>query len=230
MSPRSFWLALTLVAGCHSTDGGQSAAPNTSGVAATSTSTSAVASPPTTSQPPATQPANTTPGVLKLASGATLDVPSGATPSAMNNAAERLPGVVRAAHKYELGSEKRLLLVNEMDPEGLDCKAVIDRELDRVNKAKADTNETRRAMREVKGVTELKIGEHRALYAVSGNRVPEPGGSAADTSKPMLGVATLIMCRDKDYVVMMHAADQSVLPEDTKKMLVAIAASYKPAS
>src|SRR5690606_1414542 len=85
----------------------------------------------------------------------------------------------------------------------------------------------KRAMRQMKGISEIKIGEHRALYAVSQNRAPTPGSAEADTSKPMLGVATLMMCRDGDYVVMMHAADQSAPPEDTKKLLVDIAASYE---
>lgn len=45
----------------------------------------------------------------------------------------------------------------------------------------------------------------------------------------MMGVATLMMCQNEDYVVIMHATDQNVAAEDTKKMLVALASSYKPA-
>lgn len=234
MTHRSCWLALAFVAGCHtsSSEGAGAHGATSSSVAvasptppssaaATATATTAAAAP--TPQPPGE------PGVLRLASGATLAMPQEARASELKNAAQRLPGVVKAAHKYELGGEKRLLLVNEMDREGLACDAVLDRELTRANKAQADTDEQKRALRQVKGITELKLGEHRALYAVSANRAPTPGGGATDTSKPMMGVATLMMCQNDDYVVIMHATDQTVSAEDTKKMLVTLAASYKPA-
>lgn len=231
MTHRSHWLALVLLAGCQtsSSEGAGAHGATSSSVAATSptTSTTAAATA-TTTAPPPVQPAGE-PGVLKLASGATLAMPAEAKASELKNAAQRLPGVVKAAHKYELGGDKRLLLVNEMDREGLACDAVLDRELARANEAQADTDAQKRALRQVKGITELKLGEHRALYAVSANRAPSPGGGATDTSKPMMGVATLMMCQNEDYVVIMHATDQNVAAEDTKKMLVALASSYKPA-
>lgn len=234
MHLRLLFVAALMVSGCHSSGTGGAGAHGATSSSATSGST-AVATAPTPSastakQAPAAAPAPTgDPSKLALASGATLAIPAGATAKTMAKASSRLPGVVKAAHKYELGSAKRLLLVNEMDREGLACDAVLDRELDRANKAKADTDPQKQAMRKMKGITEIKVGGHRALYAVSQNRAPTPGSAEADTSKPMLGVTTLIMCRNKDYVVMMHAADQSVSAEDTKKILVSIAASYTPA-
>ena len=241
LRPRLAALALlvgcsSLLLGCHSTDGGGAGA---HGPTASSSATQAAASSAPSGDAPAVASASPTPkptvpsgepGFLKLASGATLAMPAGATAAPMNNATNRLPGVVKAAYKYQLGDIKKLLLINEMDAEGLACKAVLDRELERANEARDDANEQRLAMRQMKGISEIKIGEHRALYAVTQNRAPTPGGGATDTSKPMLGVSTLIMCRGTDYIVMMHAAEQSAKPDDIKKMLVDIAASYKPAA
>ncbi len=231
---RTCCLAIVVLAGCRSTgDGGAGATAATSSTVATTPSI-AVSTPATTAAKPSSPPAPASVGkpveTLTLASGAVLKMPKGAVSSPMKNAATRLPSVVKAAHKLQLGDKQHLLLVNEMDREGLACKAVLDRELERANKAKADTDEKKRSLRKMKRISEVKIGEHRALYAISKNRPPTPGTAEADKSQPMLGVATLIMCRGQDYVVMMYASDQSSLPEDTKKMLLAIASSYTPPS
>ncbi len=224
-----------MLASCHSTDGGGGGGSGPVASAASGVGSAAVVPTPTASpsapgDAPSPGPAPSGDArTVRLASGATLLMPEQATLREMKNAAQRLPGVVKAAHKYELGSEKRLVLVNEMDREGQSCEAILDRELERANKAKNETDQEKRAMRQMQGVTELQIAGHRALYAVSANRAPSPGGEAPDASRPMMGVSTLILCRGDDYVVIMHATDQAETPEETKQTLVDIAKSFKPA-
>jgi hypothetical protein len=220
-------LALTLLGcqttGCKTSDGAGAGAGPPAPSASASASAAASAPAPTVSAAPAAErpaPPSGDPTVLTLTSGATLKMPAGARAKEMKAADKRLPGQVKQAYKYELTSDgKRLMLVNEMDREGMTCQALLDRELERANKAKEERDPQKLALREMKGVTAIEIGGHRALWAESLNKP----GSAAEGK---MGVATLMMCRDEDYLVLMVAGTEPVAPDDTKTMLTTIAASY----
>jgi len=156
---------------------------------------------------------------VELASGATLTLPSVAVSRPVASQ-ERLPDVVSRAHLFNLGGPKRLLMLSEMNLAGRGCDEALDQELGRMNEAKDDTARTK--YRKMGNVETLTISGKRVLYADSMNR----GLGSADAGRQAVAMATLIMCRKPDYLVLMYTLDQSDLPAGTKAMMTGVAASY----
>jgi hypothetical protein len=221
------FVAACQLSACHESGGGATGSASVAGSAAVPGSASVAGAATLASGAPASAGASAAAlgdrPTVTLASGAMMTMPDGARATEMKDAGKRLPGVVKKAHKFELpsgGPGKRLLLVNEMAMEGMTCQALLDRDLERAEKAQADEDPQKRALREMKGVTTIELAGHRALYAESMNK-PD------STSETMMGVATLITCRDADYLVIMVAGDQPAGADETKKMLSAVAESYR---
>ncbi|MCA9620863.1 MAG: hypothetical protein KC731_17690 [Myxococcales bacterium] len=215
-------LALALViAGCHS-------APQPS------QDTSATAAEPASAPPPVDRPATRTPpptspdegapaSEVTLGSGAVLPLPAGATQKPFD-AAKRLPEGVEAAHLFNLGSPKRLLMVNEMDLGGRTCAAALDEEKKRMRAAQDDTDPERLKYRKVSFFEELDVDGQHYLYGESKNRGLGP---ATGEERPMVGMGTLLMCRDETYVALMAVTDQTDLPQGMKGLLLDVAKGYK---
>jgi hypothetical protein len=158
-----------------------------------------------------------------LSSGATLTMPANAVVRDMKGQS-RLPEMVHATHLFNLGGPKRLLMVNETKLDGRTCDAALDAELERMSKAKSDTDSARTFYRQVGKVEDTKMSGVRVLYGDSMNR----GISGRDAGRPAVAMATLIMCREQDFVVMMYTLDQPELPQGIKQMFGAIVSSYSP--
>jgi hypothetical protein len=159
---------------------------------------------------------------LELSGGATLTLPAGARERP--SSAEALESVL-ASHVYQLGGDKRLLMVNELLRDGRDCDARLDDEWQRMQRARDDADERRRAYRRMVRVEQGKVGAARVLYSEALQR-----GFSGKDKRPFAAIATMASCRDDRYLVLMVASDRPSLPRGLRAMLEAIVASYRPAS
>jgi hypothetical protein len=159
---------------------------------------------------------------VTLRNGARLKLPEGAIAKPFD-AARRLPEEVKKAHLFHLGTNERLLMINEMDLVNGSCEATLDREAKRMKSAQKDTDPERLKYRKMGVFEELKIDGHRALYGKSKNRGLAFGEG---TERPMVAMGTMLMCRDDSYVAMMFVSKKPELPTGMKKMLSDIVASY----
>jgi hypothetical protein len=224
--------AALVVAGCHSTPSQERDAAAQSAIARGSASAPVAAS---AAAPPARRPAagdapavSTAPtgepaSEVVLNNGATLKLPGGAFTKPFDTRA-RLPEEVLKAHMFKLGAGKRMLMVNEMKLVGDSCKASLDRESKRMKTAQDDTNPERLKYRKVGAFEELNVGGHRVLYSESKNR---GFGLTGGPERPMVGMATMLMCRDDaNYVALMFASDKADLEDGLKGTLTKVVASY----
>ncbi len=152
---------------------------------------------------------------LVLASGATMTLPAGARSA---NAPSGLPDPVKATHVYILGEDARLA-VNELAPPPGGCGKALDDEWAKMKKAQGDTDAERLKYRQLHDVAELDLAGRRALYSASRHA---PGDGSAQKAS----LATLLVCGERDYLVLMYAVKRPDLPADAKDKLVAVANSY----
>ena len=207
-----------LAAACHTPPGqggSASAAPSSSQAAAPGTG----AAIPTSSEKAPTLAGSD--GKVTLAGGATLSVPKGAKPREVS--AGRVPPEVAKAHLFELGHNKRLLMVNEFKMEGKACKERVAEEWKKMMDAKNDKDPTRTAIRQMTTIDDTKLDGHRVLYGeFTQTQLTQ------EKEKPKAAMASMTMCRGENHVVLMYASDQPSLPGGIRKTLTDVVKSYKP--
>jgi hypothetical protein len=218
-SIRMLPLVVLALAACHTPPGEGGSA------SATPTSTQAAAAPGTAAPMPTSNEKAPTlagsDGTVTLAGGAMLSLPKGAKPREVS--AGRVPAEVAKAHLFELGHNKRLLMVNEFKMDGKDCKERLDEEWKKMMEAKNDKDPTRLAIRRMTTVDETKIDGHRVLY---GEFIQTQLTEAEE--KPTAAMASMTMCQGNNHVVLMYASDQPALPGGIRKTLTSVVKSYKP--
>lgn len=159
--------------------------------------------------------------VLQLSSGAKLRLPKNAKAA---RAPAALPAGIKKVHAFRLGLERQTLLVNELEHGKKDCKALMAEQRDKLQAAQKDTNEARLNFRKMAKVQELKAGAYSMIYAESFQRGLPPKGA---DPRPMVAMASALMCTPQDFVVVMYASKQSKLQLNIKAMLQKILASYR---
>jgi hypothetical protein len=237
MRERAALVAFLCMLGCQDGGGGGGAGAARSDPTASSgpTATATIAS--AMPNGPATAPATAAPGptavdsaafvlegsteTLTLRGGGKMTLPKSATPGELKSSA-MMPDEVKSSRLFYLGGPKRLLLVSELDRGTKSCQELIDTELDKVKKAQADTDPTRKAIRSIAKFETFEVAGARALYVEAQQR-----GLGRAEERPFAGTASLTMCAPKDSMVVMFASDQATLPDGVAKMLRDMAASYK---
>lgn len=220
-------MAFVIVASaCHSTpsDERQEAARRALEQASATATATATAAPAPVPRPArsAAAPSGGVADAVTLQNGARLSLPEGATNKPFD-AAGRLPEEVNKAHVFQLGGNDRLLMINEMALVGGSCKATLDKEAKRMKTAQDDTDPERLKYRKMGAFEAFEIDGHRVLYGLSKNRGL---GFAEGKERPMVAMATMLMCRDETYVAIMFVSKKPELPSGMKKMLTDLVDSY----
>lgn len=218
---------LAMVAGCHSSPADEREAAAQRALAEASASASATSAPVATGAAPARTAAARPPSgeptrSLTLLNGAKLTLPDGAITKSFD-AKKRLPAEVKKAHLFHLGSKDRLFMVNEMELVDGSCQATLDKEKGRMRAAREDADPQRLEYRKMGAFESFELDGHRVLYGESKNRGLGP---ADGMKRPMVAMATMLMCRDQHYVAMMFVSQQTELPTGMKKTLSDVVASY----
>jgi hypothetical protein len=157
---------------------------------------------------------------LALRGGGKITLPAIAKEGELKSTA-LLPAEVKQSKLYHLGGDKRLLLVSELERATKSCQELIDGELEKVKKAQADTDPTRKAIRSIARFETFEAGGGRALYVEAKQR-----GLGREEQRPFAGTASLTMCAAKDALFVLFASDQAELPAGIAAMMRAIATSY----
>jgi len=157
------------------------------------------------------------PAKLLLTSGATLMLPPGLTPV---DSPGELPKEVKSARVFKLPGDARLM-VNELDHGTEACASALDREWDKMQAAKDDTDPERLKYRRMKDAERLELEGKKGAYGASSHGTGQPGEVAA--------LATLIFCGGEDLVVAMLAAKQPEVPPSAKAVLLDLLRSHRPA-
>lgn len=220
-------LASAMVAACHSSPADEREAAAKRALAEGSASATPSAAPVAREAAPArtalaSPPSGEAVTSVTLLNGAKLTLPEGAIEKPFD-AAKRLPSEVKKAHLFHLGSKDRLFMVNEMELVNDSCQATLDKEKNRMRAAQDDADPQRLEYRKMGAFETFEIGGHRVLYGESKNRGLGP---ADGMKRPMVAMATMLMCRDKHYVAMMYVSQQTELPTGMKKALSDVVASY----
>lgn len=220
---------MATVAACHSTPTDEREAAARRALAEGTASASATGAPAIPDPAPAraaAAPTGTPSGEAKssltLLNGAKLTLPDGAITKSFD-AAKRLPDEVKKAHLFHLGSKDRLFMVNEMELVDGSCEATLDKERGRMKSAQQDENPERLEYRKMGAFETFEIDGHPVLYGESKNRGLGP---ADGMKRPMVAMATMLMCRDAHYVAMMFVSQQTELPTGMKKVLSDVVDSY----
>ena len=177
-----------------------------------------------TATPPTTAAKNTeptgTPGVLKLAGGATVTVPAGATLKA--DAPSMDFKGVKTYHTYELPGEKRILLVGEMDLEGKSCSEALDARWADMQSATKSQDPKQLAMRKDATAEELKVAGRRVLFSGANWR----GIGDKDKGRPFVPITSAVMCEGENMVAVMHTA-VALGDDDPRKIVLGVIGSYR---
>jgi hypothetical protein len=213
---RALWLGL-LVLGCHTTPsrGDSEASANAPSNPWGAQPGASTAAPPVGSAPGLSK------DKLTLSGGGTLTLPQGAKAKTVELG--KLPKEVAKAHLFELGGDKRLLMVNEFPLEGKTCKERLDEEWKRMTASKGDSDPTRLKFRRMRVIDDVTIAGHRTLYIEFEQR-----GLAAAEEQPKAAMASMTFCRDKDHGTITFASPNADLPPATRAMLESIIKSYAP--
>ena len=171
---------------------------------------------------PASPPSGEVVTTLTLLNGAKLTLPKGAITKPFD-AGKRLPAEVKKAHLFHLGSKDRLFMVNEMELVDGSCEATLAKEKNRMKTAQADTDPQRLEYRKMGAFETFQIDGHDVLFGESKNRGLGP---ADGMKRPMVAMATMLMCRDAHYVAMMFVSKESELPTEMKQVLSDVVDSY----
>lgn len=163
-------------------------------------------------------------GQLKLSSGALLVLPKNAK---VTKPPPVLPAGIKKVHAYRLGQARQTLLVNELERGSKPCAELMAEQQKKLQAAQQDTNEARLNFRKMGKVEAVAAGSRRVLYAESQQRgLPPKNGEP----RPMVAMASALMCTPTDFVVVMYASKQDKLKVDIKSMLTALLASYRKGS
>lgn len=156
-----------------------------------------------------------------LTSGATLTIPPPVRVRANTSATKRLPDIVKQAQVYELGSDKRLLMINELEMKGKSCDTLIAEQQTKMKAAEADHDEQRLQFRRQKSSEVVEVDGHDVLFGQAQHK----GVSAAD-DKPFVGSASAIMCRDGHYLLLMFMARTEEKPGAPRQILMDVIKSF----
>jgi len=162
------------------------------------------------------------PAKLTLTSGATLVIPPPVRVKANTTATKRLPDVVKQAKVFELGDDKRLLMVNELDMQGKSCAALISEQAAKMKAAEGDQDEKRLQFRRQQSSEVVKVGGHDVLFGQAMHK-----GVSATDDQPFVGSASAVMCRDGNYVLVMFMARTEEKAGAPRKLLLDVIESFE---
>ncbi|MEM6786128.1 MAG: hypothetical protein AAF715_01315 [Myxococcota bacterium] len=233
---RFFVLVVLTLAGCDLDPpprGGPGTAPATTTTMAPSASVSAVAAPnrgARSGRSPSPRAARSAaanfsdvPTKLSLSTGATVTIPPPARVRTGSSATKQLPGLVKQAKVFEMGNDKRLLMVNELDREGKPCGTLIDEQRAKMESARVDQNPERLALRRQQSAEVVSVDGHDVLLGMAMHK-----GVSATDDEPFVGSASAIMCRDDHYLLVMFMARTEEAPGAPKKLLLDVVRSFEP--
>lgn len=165
------------------------------------------------------------PAKLSFTTGASITIPPPVRVKAKTTATDRLPDIVKQAKVFELGDDKRLLMVNELDMEGKTCAALIAEQEAKMKAAQGDQDEKRLQFRRQQSAEVVKVDGHDVLFGQAMHK-----GVSATDEQPFVGSASAVMCRDDNYVLVMFMARTAEKAGAPRQLLLDVIKSFEPGS